>query len=79
MELYLRALECSEKVIEYFPRCATAHYSVGFARLKIKGDQIFAKHKIDLLQSFKSDDADALATRLKDELERTRAVSNMAE
>ncbi len=79
IELYYKALEFSEEVIIYFPDCAIAHYFAGIACLKCKGDQNYARQECELLQSFKSDDADALAKKLKEEIERTKAVRKRAE
>jgi hypothetical protein len=67
-ELYSKALEFSEKVLECFPRCAIAHYFAAVAYLKVKGDKNYAKQKLDLPQSIKSNDADTLAQKLKEEM-----------
>ncbi len=75
IDLYKSALEFSEKVIEYFPRCATAHYFAGFACLKCKGDQNYTRQKYKLIQSLSSEEADILAKKLEEEIERTRDIS----
>lgn len=67
-ELYLKALEFSEKVLKCFPRCAIAHYFAAVAHLKVKGDKNYAKHKCDVLQSIKTDDADTLTQKLKEQM-----------
>jgi hypothetical protein len=72
IDLYSKALEFSEKVLEYFPKCAIAHYFVAFADLKVTGDQNYARQKYELLQSFNSEEANTLAQRLKAEIERTK-------
>jgi tetratricopeptide (TPR) repeat protein len=71
IELYSRALEFSEKVIEYFPECATAHYFAAFACLKAKGDKNYAKQTYETLQSFRYEEANTWAIRLKDVIEKT--------
>ena len=69
IELYLKAFEFSEKVIEYLPRSAIAHFISGFAQLKAKGDKNYAEQKYELLRSFQSEDANDLAQNLKEEIE----------
>jgi hypothetical protein len=75
IELYSDALEFSEKVIECFPQCALAHYFAGFAFLRAKGDENFARQKYELLQSFNSEEANTLAQRLKTEIDKIKARS----
>jgi hypothetical protein len=69
IDLYSKALEFSEKVLEYFPKCAIAHYFAGFAWFNAKADKNFARQKYELLQSFNSEEANTLAHRLKAEIE----------
>ncbi len=79
VELYSKALKFSEMVIEYFPRCALAHYFAAFAHLKTEGDQKLAKQKIELLQSIQTEEANALAKKLAEEIDRTKSVRKRAE
>ena len=74
VELYEKALKLSEKVIEYFPQCAIAHYFTGYAHLKAKGDKNYAEQKCQLLLSHKSKDANILAKKLKDEIEGIKGI-----
>jgi hypothetical protein len=67
-ELFSKALEFSEKVPECFPRCVIAYYFAAVAHLRVKGDKDYAKHNCDVLQSIKSDDADTLAQKLKEQM-----------
>lgn len=69
---YLKALQLSERVIQHFPRCATAHYFAGLAHLKATGDKNFAKQKYELLTSLESEEANILAKKLIDKIEETK-------
>jgi hypothetical protein len=71
IKLYSRALEYSEKVIQYFPWSVIAHYISAVAHLKGLGDKNYAKQKYKLLQTFKSEEANNLAKKLKIEIEGT--------
>lgn len=75
IELYSKALEFSEKAIEYLPRSAIAHFISAFAQIKAKGDKNYAEQKYELLRSFQSEDANDLAQKLKEEIEGTKGVS----
>ena len=68
-DLYSKALEFSEKVIEYLPSSAIAHFISAFARLRALGDRDYAQQKYELLQSFQSEEANELAQKLKEEME----------
>ena len=61
IELYSKALEFSEKVSEYFPRCAIAIYFTAVAHLKALEDRDYAQEKYELIQSIKSEEANRLS------------------
>jgi len=69
IELYSNSLDLLEKVIEYFPQCAIAHYLAAIAQLKAKGDKDYARQKYELLHSLKSEEANAFSKKLKNEIE----------
>ena len=68
-ELYSKALELSEKAIEYLPRSSIAHFISAFACLRALGDRNYAQQKYELLRSFESEEANELAEKLKEEIE----------
>ena len=75
IEFYSRASEFSEKVIQYLPWSATAHFISAFARLRALRDKNYAKQKYKLLRSLKSKSANELAQKLKEEIEEPKGIS----
>ena len=75
IELYSKASEFSEKVIQCFTWSATAHFISAFARLRALGDKKYAKQKYKLLRSFKSEVVNELAQKLKKEIKGLNGIS----
>ena len=79
IKLYSEASEFSEKVIQFLPWSATAHFISAFACLKALGDKNYSKQKYKLLQSFRSEAANELAQKLKEEIEGPQGVPGESE
>jgi hypothetical protein len=68
---YAKALEYADKVIAYFPWSVIGHYLSAVAHLQALGDKNYATHQYQLLQTFKSEEANHLAKNLINEIEAT--------
>jgi hypothetical protein len=71
--LYARALEYAERVLQYLPWSVFAHYICAVAHFRGSDDRDYANQKYRLLLTVESEEANSWAQKLKDELEGTQA------